>query len=60
MKVLIGRDPVNDPVRDRVVREATGAAMRDARRDLLERDVGQASERIDAIAVAENTRTRNR
>ena len=49
--VLVRGDPDHDPVRDRIVRVAPRVAMRDARRELLERDVRQTPERIDGVAV---------
>ena len=45
VQVLVGRDPDHDPVRDRVVRVAPGVAVGDARRQLLERDVGEPAQR---------------
>ena len=46
VQVLVGRDPDHDPVRDGIVRVAPGVAVRDPGRELLERHVGQAVERV--------------
>ena len=51
VQVLVGGDPDHDPVRDRVVRVAPGVAVRDPRRELLERDVGQPAQRVGRVVV---------
>ena len=51
VQVLVGGDPDHDPVGDRVVRVAARVAVRDPRRELLERDVGQAVERVRRVVV---------
>ena len=51
VQVLVGGDADHDPVGDRVVRVAPGVAMRDPRGELLERDVGEAVERVRRVVV---------
>ena len=51
VEVLVGRDADHDPVCDRVVGVAARVPMGDAGRQLLERHVRQAPERVDGVAV---------
>ena len=51
VQVLVGRDPDHDPVGDRVVRVAPGVAVGDARRQLLEGDVGEAAQGRRGVVV---------
>ena len=51
VQVLVGGDPDHDLVGHRVIRVAPGVAMGDARRELLERHVGEAAERVRRVVV---------
>ena len=51
VQVLVGGDADHDPVRDRIVGVAARVAMRDPGRELLERDVGEAVQRVRRCVV---------
>ena len=51
VEVLVGGDAQHDAVGHRILRVATGVAVRDARRHLLEGHVGEAAQRVDGLAL---------
>ena len=51
VQVLVGGDPDHDLVGDRVLGVAARVPVRDPRRELLERDVGEPAERVGRVVV---------